>query len=64
MNVDLLFLEAGHKDSDIDETIDATTYQDELKAIAQAHHTQRHDGEKYLQMFGDKLGMNYFIVKT
>jgi len=63
-NTSWLFMESGRPTSEVDEIIDATSYQDELRAIVKAHYTQRSDGEKYLQTVGDDLGMNYFIVKS
>jgi LmbE family N-acetylglucosaminyl deacetylase len=63
-NTSWLFMEAGRSKREIDETVDATAHQDQLRAIVQAHHTQRSDGKKYLQTVGDNLGMNYFIVKS
>ena len=63
-NTNWLFMEAGRSDTEINEIVDATAYQDQLRQIVQTHHTQRSDGNNYLQTVGDKLGMNYFIVKT
>lgn len=59
-----LFMEPGRLDDEIDEIVDATAHQDQLRDIVAAHHTQRADGEAYLRTMGDKLGMNYFIVKS
>lgn len=59
-----LFMEAGRSKKEVDEIVDATAYQEELRAIVQAHHTQRSDGVQYLKMVGNQLGMNYFIVKS
>lgn len=59
-----LFMEPGRSDNEIDEIIDATAHQEQLRDIVTAHHTQRADGETYLHTMGDKLGMNYFIVKS
>ncbi|MDB5165181.1 MAG: LmbE family protein [Candidatus Saccharibacteria bacterium] len=64
LNTSWLFMEAGHPASDIGEIVDATAYQAELRAIVQAHHTQRADGDSHLRTMGDALGMNYFIVKS
>lgn len=59
-----LFMEAGRSDDEIDEIIDATAHQDQLRDIVAAHHSQRADGETHLRTMGDQLGVNYFIVKT
>jgi LmbE family N-acetylglucosaminyl deacetylase len=63
-NVNWLYMEAGRGDNEIDEVVDATAERDKLLAIVEAHHTQRSDGNQYLQSMGDQLGMNYFIVKN
>lgn len=59
-----LFMEPGRLDDEIDEIVDATAHQDQLRDIIAAHHTQRADSETYLRTMGDQLGMNYFIVKS
>lgn len=59
-----IFMEAGRTDDEIDEIVDASSHQDQLRDIVAAHHTQRADGETYLRTMGDQLGMNYFIVKS
>lgn len=64
INTDWIFMEAGRKPDEIDETIDARDLRDEITTIVRAHHTQRHDGEHYLQWQGDNLGLCYFIVKS
>jgi len=62
-NISWLYMEAGHPASDIDETIDAREYKDELVAIINAHYSQRSDGQAALNQMGDLLGINTFIVK-
>jgi LmbE family N-acetylglucosaminyl deacetylase len=64
INTDWLFMEAGRKPEEIDETIDARGHKDKLIQLARLHHTQRQDGEKFLAWQGDELGMCYFIVKS
>lgn len=64
MNTEWLFMEAGRTAEEIGEVVDARAHKEELGQIVHAHHSQRHDGENYLQRTGDKLGLNYFIVKT
>lgn len=63
-NIDWIYMEAGRTPDEIDETIDGRMYRDELIAIVNSHHTQRHDGENYLKWQGDNLGLCSFIVKT
>lgn len=63
-NTDWLYMEAGRKTDEIDETIDARSLRDEIITIIRAHHTQRRDGEYCIRQYGDQLGLNYFIVKT
>ncbi len=63
-NTDWVYMEPGRRTEEIDETIDAREYRDELLAIIRTHHTQRHDGENFLAWQGSNLGMCSFIVKT
>lgn len=63
-NTDWIYMEAGRRADEIDETVDGRLYQDELRAIVAAHKTQRHDGENYLKWQGDNLGLCSFIVKS
>lgn len=62
-NVKWLYMEAGHKDEEIDEINDATQYRKELTAIIRQHHSQRQDGEMHISARGASLGIDYFIVK-
>lgn len=64
VNTDWLFMEAGRRDDEIDETIDARALKNDILAIMQAHHTQRSDYEAHLKRRGEHIGLNYFIVKT
>ncbi|HET6746595.1 MAG TPA: PIG-L family deacetylase [Candidatus Saccharimonadales bacterium] len=64
INTDWIFMEPGRSKEEIDETIDARNLQDELKAIIETHHTQRHDGENFLAWQGSDLGLCYFLVKS
>ncbi len=62
-NTDWVFMEKGRSPQEIGETVDARGLRDEIIAIVNAHHTQRADGQRYLAMAGDSLGMGYFIVR-
>lgn len=59
-----IFREAGRSASEIDETVDARQYRDEIIAIARCHTTQRKDCEYFLKTAGDSLGINTFTVRT
>lgn len=59
-----LYMDAGRDTHEINETVDATDYRNEIIAIMRAHHSQRGDGEAHIAASYDHIGMNYFIVKT
>lgn len=63
-NTDWIYAERGRREDEISETIDASQYTDDLVAIVRAHHSQRADGESYLEKMASHnvLGINYFIV--
>lgn len=61
-NTEWLYMEAGRTDDEINETVDARHYQDEIIAIMRTHHTQREDGEAHISQRGDDLGLYYFVV--
>ncbi|HEX7484281.1 MAG TPA: PIG-L deacetylase family protein [Candidatus Saccharimonadales bacterium] len=61
-NINWLYMEAGHAANEINETIDATQYRDQLLEIIHTHHTQRADGQACIDRLGDRLGINHFIV--
>lgn len=63
LNTNWLYMEAGRLPEEIGDTTDARMYQDEIRAIVRVHHSQRSDGENYLEHAKDRLGINYFIVK-
>jgi LmbE family N-acetylglucosaminyl deacetylase len=63
-NTDWIYMEAGRTASEINETIDARSLQDEILSIMKAHYSQRGDAESAIKSQGENLGLNYFIVKT
>lgn len=63
-NIHWLYMEAGHPAEEIDETIDARQYRDEIIKIMRCHHSQRSDGELHIKNRGDQLGIDHFIVKN
>jgi LmbE family N-acetylglucosaminyl deacetylase len=64
ININWLYMEPGHSAKEIDEIIDARSLRDEIITIIRTHHTQRADGEYCIARLGDRLGLNYFIVRT
>lgn len=58
-----LYMDAGRCDNEINETVDARAYHDQIVAVIRAHHTQRSDGETHIARYGNNLGINHFIVK-
>lgn len=63
-NTDWLYMEAGRDEPEINETIDARQYRDEIITIMRAHHSQRADFDTHLVRRGDEIGLDYFIVKN
>jgi LmbE family N-acetylglucosaminyl deacetylase len=62
-NTHWLYMDAGRDEAEIDETIDACQYHDEIIKIIRTHYSQRSDGESHIKQRGDKLGVSHFIVK-
>ncbi len=58
-----VFMEPGRWPEEIDETIDNREYLDEIYAIMRAHHTQRGDGDWHISQLGERVAIDYFIVK-
>lgn len=63
-SIDWLYKEAGRTPEEIDETIDARHLRDEIIEVMRAHHTQRSDCEGVLEVKGDRLGLDCFVVKS
>lgn len=61
-NCDWLYMDAGRKASEIDETIDAREHLETIYQIMSAHHTQRSDAEAHIRNHGDQVAVNHFIV--
>jgi LmbE family N-acetylglucosaminyl deacetylase len=62
-NTNWLFMEKGRSKDEINETIDAREYRNELIELTKAHDTQRQDAAEFLKTNGDELGLNYFMVR-
>lgn len=63
MNTQWLFMEPGRTHSEIHEIIDATALSERITEVIRCHKTQRGDGEGHIERLGDRLGMNYFLIK-
>lgn len=61
-NCGWLYMDAGRSVDEIDETIDASDYADEVFEIMRAHHSQREDCETHLKAHGREVAINHFIV--
>ncbi len=61
-NTDFVFMESGRKPNEIDETVDARKYTQEVIEIMKCHHTQRGDYENHIAALGDDVAVNHFIV--
>jgi len=62
-NTDWIYMEAGRSTDEINETIDARSLVNDIKAVMQTHTTQRADYDATIKNQGANLGLNYFIVK-
>lgn len=63
VNTDFVFMESGKTPEQIDETVDGREFTDAIHKIMQQHHTQREDYKIVTSQKGDRLGIDYFIVK-
>lgn len=62
-NTDWIYAEAGRTPDQIDETVDARAYKNDILHVMDSHISQRADKEYTLKSQGQNLGLNYFIVK-
>lgn len=63
VDTNFVYMEPGHKQDEIDETIDAEQYLDEIKQVMRVHHTQRKDCEWILSKCGDGIAVNHFVIR-
>lgn len=63
-NTDWIYAEEGHLPEEITEIIDARDKRERILEVIKTHHTQRSDGEMFINTQGDQLGLNYFIIKA
>jgi LmbE family N-acetylglucosaminyl deacetylase len=63
VNTHFVFMEPGRTPEEIDETVDGREFTDKIHEVMRLHHTQRGDYQTVTTYKGDKLGLNYFIVK-
>lgn len=59
-----VFMEQGRTPEEISETVDGRAFTDKIHEIMRQHYTQRNDYETVTRIKGDRLGINYFIVKN
>lgn len=64
IDTSFVFMEPGRTAEEISETIDGREFIDKIHEIMRCHHTQRNDYQTVTSYKGDKLGVNYFIVKN
>lgn len=62
-NTGFVYMEPGKTPDEVDETVDASEFNDKIHEIMQLHHTQRNDYQTVTAYKGDKLGVNYFLIK-
>lgn len=63
-SIEWIYAPAGRTPAEIDETIDAREVLDTVREIVECHHTQRDDGQAHLEMQGENIAINHFIVRT
>lgn len=63
-DTNFVFMEPGRLPDEIDKVIDNSEYYDEVVAIMKCHATQKTDCDYHLKKLGDKLAVDYFIVKN
>lgn len=62
-NTGFVYMEPGKTPDEIDETVDASEHTDKIHEVMRIHHTQRNDYQTVTAYKGDKLGINYFLIK-
>lgn len=63
IDTSFVFMESGRGSNEIDEIIDGREYTDRIDEIMRCHYSQRADYENAKALKGERLGMNYFVVK-
>lgn len=63
INTDFVFMEPGKTPEEVDEIVDGSEFNEKIHEIMRCHYTQRADYEHVTAYKGDKLGINYFIIK-
>lgn len=63
-NVDWIYADPGRTPDEINETIDVSSILDEIRAVVNAHHSQRADGALRLVALDAGQVTDHFIVKT
>lgn len=58
-----VFMEPGRSAEEINEVVDAREFTDAIHEIMRIHRTQRADYETVTSLKGDRIGINYFVVK-
>lgn len=62
-NIDWIYADKGRSPDEIDQTVDARSYRNQIIEVMRCHHSQRADREQYLSIQGDDLGIDHFIVR-
>jgi LmbE family N-acetylglucosaminyl deacetylase len=62
-NTDWIYMEAGRGPEEIQQIVDARGLRDDILQVMRSHHTQRADYESVIKNQGERLGLNYFVVK-
>ena len=62
-NIDWIYMEAGREPEEIQQVVDARSLRDDILKVMRIHYTQRADCDTTIKNQGERLGLNYFIVK-
>lgn len=63
-NIDWIYVEPGRLPDEINETVDISPVLGEVRAVVNAHHSQRADGALRLAALDAGMTTDHFIVKT
>jgi LmbE family N-acetylglucosaminyl deacetylase len=62
VNTDFVYMEPGHTDPEISETIDARDIVENVREVMHCHYSQRSDCETQIAKLGDSIALDRFIV--
>lgn len=57
-----VFMQAGRRDAEIAQVVDARSIIDKIHAVMDCHHTQRRDAETQIAALGDRVAIDHFLL--